>query len=129
MSTGIGQALPLIMQVAGTAISAKGALDSSSATASAANFNASIEEQNALIAQEQGAAGVVSQRRLAAMRIGDITSGYGASGVRADTGSPLDILESSASAAKLDEQMVKYNADLKARGFLVNASLDRKSVV
>ena len=116
----------MALQLLGTAISVKGTLDSTRAASSAALYNAEIDEQNALIAEQQGAAAVVTQRRFSDMARGQIAANYGASGVRTDTGSPLDVLEASAAQAKLDTQMIGYNTALQVRGFKTSAELNRR---
>lgn len=116
-------ALPFL-QIAGTVMSVVGALNQSSARAEAADYNAAVSERNAGIARQQGAAEAEQTRRMNALRIGSIKAGYAASGVQQE-GSVLDVLESSVSQAKLEEQNVMYNAELRAMGFSDSAALSR----
>jgi hypothetical protein len=63
--------------------------------------------------------------RIGSMAMGNMRAAYGASGVRSDTGSPLDALAASAGQAQLDVENVRYNAVLKSRGLSNSADLDR----
>jgi len=117
-------ALPYL-QAIGTVMSVVGALNSSRSEASASNYNAQVSEQNAATARAQGTADATQQARNNYLRISGIRAGYGASGVSSAEGSPLDILASSVEQAKLDEQNILYNAELRATGYDNNATLDR----
>lgn len=117
---------PSTLQMLGTALQVFGILDKGDSESEAAEFNAAVADQNAGIALAQGEADVVQQGRVNALRIGRIRSGYGASGIRSDSGSALDVLEDSVMQAKLDEQNIRYGAAMKARGYNVSAELDRR---
>lgn len=117
---------PSTVQGIGTVVQVLGILNKSSSESEAARFNAAVADQNAGLALAQGEADVVQQRRLGELRMGRIRSGYGASGIRSDSGSALDVLEDSAAQAKLDEQNIRYGAMLRARGFNISADLDRR---
>ena len=118
-------AIPAMM-LAGTALSAYGSIQQGQAGKQAALYNASINEQNASLAHDQAQQDALQVRRNAAQAQGAAIAGYGASGVTME-GSPLDVLASAASAAKLDEQTVLYRGKLKELGFRANATLDRMS--
>jgi len=107
----------------GTAVSVAGAMSSARAQANAANYNAAVASRNAAIARQQTAQDLETQQRQARMQIGAMRAAYGASGVTPE-GSPLDVLEQSASAAELDAQNIKYRGELKALGYSEEASLD-----
>lgn len=113
-----------IFLVAAAAVSAVGAISQAAAASNAADFNATIAQQNADIARQQGAADQERQKRLAIKALGDITAGYGASGVSME-GSPLDVLAESARQAELDYQTIGYNAELKAMGYTNTATLEQ----
>lgn len=116
-------ALPAMM-VAGTAISAIGALNAGNADAAAAERNAQMNARAAGISLQQGEAAAVQQGQINYRRLSGIKAAVGASGLTMD-GSPLDILESSAAQAELDTQNIRYNARLKSLGFGENADMDR----
>lgn len=88
------------------------------------NYNAQVNERNAIISDQQGDAQALQEGQRNEKRLGAMRANYGASGVTMD-GSAGDVLEDSASQAKLNEQNVKYNAHLRSIGFSDNAVLDR----
>lgn len=90
----------------------------------AAQFNAKVATQNAIVSNEQSADEAALQQRRAYQALGAERAAYGASGVTTE-GSPLAVLASSASAAELDRQTVLYKGRLKAQGLLAEASADR----
>lgn len=113
-----------IMMAVGTAMSAMAAMKQAQAQAGAMKFNATIAEQNATSARDQATAAEMQQRTEAEKRLGAMRASYGASGVTME-GSPLDVLSESASMAELDAQNIRYQGDLKARGYQNTAELDR----
>ena len=115
---------PGTLSLIGTAMSAVGMLSNASAQSSASNYNAQINQQNAVIAQQQGAAAQAEHDKQARLQIGQMAANYGASGVDSGQGSPLDVLQDSVKTAKLDNLMIGYNYDLRARGFQNSAALD-----
>jgi hypothetical protein len=88
-----------------------------------ADYNAQIDQQNALVAQQQGVAAAEAQQRDAARKIGAGIAAYGASGVQGDSGSPIDVIAESARNATLDNLTVKYNYALKGIGYQNQAAL------
>lgn len=106
-------------------IKAFGSLYEGEASAQSQEYNASIARQNAVIAQQQGAAAVQAQQRNAARAIGSVTANYGASGVRMDSGSPLDVLADSVAMATLDKLTIEYNYALRAQGYQQQANLNQ----
>lgn len=106
-------------------IKAGGTLYEGQANAAAANYNAGINEFNADATRQQGVAAVDALSRDQARKIGAMVAAYGASGVQSDSGSPMDVLADSARMAELDRLTMKYNYDLKAQGYAMQAELDR----
>lgn len=90
-----------------------------------AYMNASFEEFNADQIDYMGRQAVAKQKRQADQIIGNARANYGASGVQSTEGSPLDILQQSASEAALDNIMMKYNYDVAAYGKRRSAKIMR----
>jgi len=114
------------MIMAGSAISAYGAIQQANAAKSAANFNATLRERdatNALVSSRENAARFA---RRAEQDQGSLLAGYGASGVGLE-GSPMDVLRMSVANAKLDEGTILYNGRLKSTGYYDDAMLNRHS--
>lgn len=120
-------ALPLAIgsAVAGTAISAIGAIRQGQAASNAANYNAGMARMNADIAESQSVAASAALKRDTARKQGAAIAAYGASGVQASEGSAMEVLADSARSAALDDLTLKYNYKLKGLGFLAQAELDR----
>lgn len=115
-------AVPLI--VAGTLVSAYGAVRAGQAQAAASKFNAQVATQNAQVAQQQADAEAQEKRREKLRRLGSMQAAYGAAGVTSDSGSVLDVLGDSIRQGTLDELTAKYNGQLRAAGYTNTASLD-----
>lgn len=111
--------------VAGAGLSAAGAIAQGQAQASAARYNAAINERNAVVTDAQTSSQVARQQQEAQMTHGSLLAGYGASGVATDEGSPMDVLRMSIANAKLDEHMIRYRGSLQKMGLLESAGLDR----
>ncbi len=112
-----------IFSAIGTAVSVIGMLQQGQQAKSAAEYNASVARQNATITQQQAAANAAAQQRKARMQLGTMRAGYGAAGIGLE-GSPMDILEQSASMAELDRQNILYGGQLRAQGYSNTATLE-----
>lgn len=113
------------VMIAGAGVAAAGAMSQGEAQASAARYNANLNDRNAITVNAQVANQVARQRQEAEMAHGSLLAGYGASGVSTDEGSPMDVLRMSIANAKLDEHNLYYAADLKKLGLADSARLDR----
>ena len=113
-----------IATVAGAAVSAYGAISQAEAQKQASQYNAALNTRNASMAYDQASAEAGIVRRRAEQAQGAAIADYGTSGVQLE-GSPLDVLASSAAQAKMDEETVLYQGNLKAMGYQSNAVLDR----
>lgn len=112
------------LMIVGTVMQVAGALQSASAAADSARYNASIADRNAGIARDQAAADEGAFRRDIARRQSAARAAYGASGVTME-GSPLDVLESSATNAEYDALNIRYKGELKALGYSGDAEVNR----
>jgi len=121
ISWGVGLA------AASSAVGAIGAVRAGQAQAGAANYNALVAQQNAGIANAQGAAAADAQWRNAERRIGSSIAAFGGSGVQGSTGSTTDVLADNIQSATLDNLNTQYNYKLRALGFQDQASLDRSN--
>lgn len=119
-------ALPFI-QIAGAVISAVGAMRQGEAANNAAQFNATVNLQNAQIARQNAQDEAAQADRESYLRLGAIRAAAGASGGAAGEGSVLDILADSASQSELEKQQIIYRGELQARGYQNTATLDTYS--
>lgn len=119
-------AIPMIM-LAGAAVSAMGAVSQANAAKAAAGYTAQLRERDATVALDQSQQDAARVQRQGAQAQGSLLAGYGASGVATDQGSPMDVLQMSASQAKLDEETIRYKGRLRATGYGDEATLSRTS--
>ena len=110
--------------VAGMVIQAAGQMKAANAQAAAGKYNAQLAERNATLARQTGEMQADQQRRQAEQVLGGMRANYAANGVALE-GSPLELLAQSASNAEYDNQMIRYQAGLKAAGLQGEAALDR----
>ena len=111
------------ISLVGTAFSVLGALNQGQQAKSAAEYNAAVANNNAIAAKQQAEANAAAQQRKARLTQGSMRAGYGAAGVGLE-GSPMDVLEQSASMAELDRQNILYGGALKAGGYQATAGLE-----
>lgn len=117
-------AIPLIATVVSTAFSVVGRMRQASAAQSAANYNARVADRNAKMIEQQGAMDAEAQRRQNIIRLGAMRGAYGASGITVD-GSPIDVLESSATNMEMDRQTILRRVKLRSLGYESDADLSR----
>lgn len=115
-------ALVTPLMLAGTVMSAVGAVQSGTAQTNAALYNARLNEMNAGVALDQAGADVVRFHRQNVKTTGAIVAGFGASGGSEDA---LAVLGDTAAQMNLDENTVKYQGQLRAFGYGQSAGLDR----
>lgn len=108
--------------VAGTVLTAGGAVANADAQRRAADTNADNARNAAAIGIDQGNAQAAVQARQSRAQLDAARAQYGASGVDVNEGSPLDVLQASARNASLDNQTIKYNAKVKAFGYGAEAA-------
>lgn len=108
------------LSIAGTAVSAIGAIGSAKAQSAAASYNAQIADrdvvvadQNRKLAIEQARIDAEDKRRDNRRVLSSMRAAYGASGLEL-AGSPLDVLEDTAIEQELDAQRVEFEG--RARG-------------
>ena len=116
-----------VFQAIGTVVSVISALSQGSSASAAANYNAQVNAQNAVIARQQAEAQARQIERENYLRLGAIRANQGASGGAGDEGSVLDVLGDVAAQGELERQQALYQGELKARGYTNSATLDRYS--
>ena len=110
--------------IGGTALSANAAMQQGNAAKQTANYNAAVSRNNAT-ATEMASAAESDRKNLDARRL--LASGVaaaGASGVDPNSGSPLEVVADLAGQAKLDEELARWQARERAKGFGNQATLD-----
>lgn len=131
-NTGLEVILPIVSAVAGvagTAFSVIGSMQQSAAAAETAKYqqqvarnNQIISEQNAAYSRQAGQAETEAQGMKTAAFVGSQIAAQGASGIDPTTGSPADVVRSSREIGRLDTLNLVKNAELRARGYDIEAS-------
>jgi hypothetical protein len=116
-------ALPFLM-IAGSVMSAVGALQQGQAAKSAADYNSTIATQNSAIARQNAADKARQADRETYLRLGSIRANQGASGGNSGEGSVLDVIGDVAAQSELERQQIIYQGELQARGYQNEATLD-----
>lgn len=119
--------LAVIASVGSAVVGTYAAIRSGQQTAAADKYNEEVAQQNAQIAKQQGEAAAEQQQRETQRKIGAMVANYGASGVDASTGTPLDVLTDSVQQGTLDQLTAKYNYSLRAAGAQDDAGLDQSA--
>jgi hypothetical protein len=88
------------------------------------NYNAQVAQQNAEQAYKLANAQEALQRRKARVALGEQAAQIAESGV-IYSGSALQVARQSAAAAELDSLNIQYQGDLRAKGFLAQATSEQ----
>lgn len=116
--------LPVVLAVAGTAMTAIGQIRQGQAAKAAADYNAQVANNNAIVAEQQSQSQAMVQGRRAMMQNGGLLANMAANGIEVGEGSPIDILSQSAANAEMDRQNIIYNGRVKAQSLRNQAQLD-----
>lgn len=112
------------VQGAGTALSVVGAIQQGQSEKYAADYNASLAEDEAnqtlVKAAEDERRLRIAQRK----QLGDMRASYGASGVQLE-GSALDVVQESAASAELDALTVRHQGTARATQLRNEARMSR----
>lgn len=100
----------------GTGVQVVSAIKQGDAANDAAQYNAEMASNNAIASINQATEDERMFRVQSRQMLGDIRSGYAASGVTLE-GSPEDVLYQSASNAELDALKIRHGGQLKAKGY------------
>ena len=114
-----------VISLIGGAVGASGQREAGEAGGKAYDFNATINEQNAVRAREAADAYILSQKRDATRAVGAQQAGYAASGVSGGSGSALDVLADSTTQALLDQHRRKYQGELEYQDQMNQAKVNR----
>lgn len=115
--------------LAGTGLSAIGALNTAAATAADARYKAQVAKNNEIIANQNaqyasqaGAAATTRAQLKQRAELGAIGAGLAASGLDINTGSPAAVRESASGLTQLDTATTAGESALRVYGFRTNAT-------
>jgi hypothetical protein len=125
----IAAPLALVAGGIGAGVSAYGQVEAGQATANAANYQAAVASNNAIIANQNADYAVAAGQAEAAMssmkgaaQVGRIKTAQAASGVDVNTGSAVAVQAGQREVNKLDSETLLNNAELKAYGYRSQAT-------
>ena len=113
------------LAVAGGVMQGVAARNASMAQAQAANYNASVQQQNAVTVADQTSVAIDDQRRDSLRRLDRIRSLYASSGIVAGAGSALAVYQDQATEDKLQQLRTSYEGKVRATGYQRQAALDK----
>jgi hypothetical protein len=116
--------MALVLGIVGGAVAALGAIQSANAQAAAANYNAKVAKRNRDEAIGQTHAAIADKVMENNRQMGSIRAAYGASGLQLD-GSPLDVLEDTATEQAYDVAKIRYKGRMQAAGYSEQAALSK----
>lgn len=114
-------ALGPALAIASGVVGAIGSMQEANATARAENYNADVAERNRVIADQNRKQAITTanieaedKRRENRRVLSSIVNAYGSSGLTLE-GSPLDVLEDTATEQSLDVRRIEYEGRARAR--------------
>jgi hypothetical protein len=107
----------------GSLTSAAGSISAGMAQANAAKFDQQVDANNARQAEQAADAQAVVSQQTTDQKLGQQKVAYGASGVDVNTGSPVDVMTSTAAQARLDALNLRYGGRMTARSDLESGQL------
>lgn len=114
-------AVPLV----GGAVSAYGDIQQGQMTSDSLNEQARNLTAQAAEAESKGNYDAMRQQLIAEHKIGTSIAAYGASGVSANSGSALNVIQASHMNSELDRLNILHGADIRAINYQNQASMDR----
>lgn len=121
MAIGTTTAILMSLMAATSIVGASGALKQGKDQQDQADFNAQIQNYNAQVAEQSAQSAIdkaqfdeEAQRRETKKKLSTQLALYGASGISPDTGSPLLVMEETASLGELDALAIRYAGDVEA---------------
>jgi hypothetical protein len=105
-------------------VSAMGAIQQGEATAASAEYNAAVADRNAKLKLAQTAEAESDMARQHRRQMGQIRAAYAQAGVSMQ-GSPLDVIEDTATEQAFERDQTEYEGRLQAIGLTEKAALFR----
>ena len=110
-----------VMMGVGTAVSAYGAYQQGKMQKQLNDYNAKVAMQNKIAVAEKAEYDKEQLKRRVRKLKGSTTVAFAKAGVDGTEGTAIDIFEELAIESEKDLLMIQYNADLKARGYEIEA--------
>lgn len=125
---------PMTAMMIGSAMAAASSISQAQAAkqqyqsqADAANYNATVANQNAETALQASSANEEAQRRKSAQDMGHLRAGLAENGIGLDSGTATDLTEQSALNAEMDALNIRYQGQTQARAYKTQSALDTQA--
>lgn len=115
---------PAAMTIAGGGMSAIGQMTAGQGAANASYYNAAIQQQRADQIRSETASNAQLQVEQNRRNMAQATANYGASGVDAQNGTPLEVLSDISTQGELARQLIVYRGTIGAMNAEEQAQLD-----
>ncbi len=114
----------MALGIIGAVVGAAGSIMSGMAAANAANAQAAAYQRQAALERQQAAFNADQQESKAIRLISQQRAGFLSAGVSI-MGTPMDVIEDTTRETDLDVQAIKYNGEIKAQNFEMQAAAYR----
>lgn len=114
----------MALGIIGGVVGAIGSLATAGANAQAANAQAAAYQRQAMLERQQAAFNADQQESKAIRLISKQRAGFLAAGVSL-MGTPMDVIEDTTRETNLDVQAIRYNGEIKAQNFEMQAAAFR----
>lgn len=114
----------LALAAAGTVASAVGQAQQGEQQARMAQYNQQIQYQRARDLQSQAEAQAAIEKNQSDRKVGQIGAAYGASGVDADQGTPLEVMADSAAQGELQRQLTIWGGRVGVGNAVTQGNID-----
>jgi hypothetical protein len=112
--TGIEEVAGVVAAL-GAVTSAVGEVAAGNAQSNAAKYNSEVDANNATQALQASQAQAAVSQQQTTQKLGEQAVAYGAGGVDVNTGSPVDVMTSTAAQGRLDAMTLRYGGQIAAQ--------------
>lgn len=119
-----GAELAVAASLAGTAVSAVGAVQQGKAAKASADYNAAVAHNQAIAARQKAEFDAERERERVQRLLGAQRAGFAKGGVEIE-GTPLLVMEDAAEQGELDVQAILYGGDIQSDNYQAEAGLRR----
>lgn len=114
-----------VLSAVGSVVSAAGALKSGASARAAGDYNAKVQENQAIAARQQAEIEAARHEKRIALLSSGQRSAYAGAGVTSE-GSPILVMADTAAEGEYDAQLIRYGGEVKAVQHYAQAALDRQ---
>lgn len=114
-----------VIKLLGQGLGAFGTIEEGQQASGAYSYNANIATQQAIAVRNRSAITQFEKQKNLESLVGEQRAQYAGSGVKVDTGSPLDVMTDTLSKGYLDKAISAYNDEIAARAYESEAAMEK----